>query len=116
MLLVTTDKAYSQLSGYVNSQHTGTWSDENLHAVKQIQLHDIKLGEYFTCLKAHSYQPQLRLHNSCFERIWYGIMKHPLSSASDNSVGISTRLKDKLPRSRGSSPWWGKRFPLFRNV
>jgi hypothetical protein len=42
-LLFTTDTAYFHLSGYVNSQNTRIWSDENPHAVHQILLHDIKM-------------------------------------------------------------------------
>jgi hypothetical protein len=43
-LLFITDEAYFHLSGYVNSQHTRIWSDENPHAVHQTPLHDIKIG------------------------------------------------------------------------
>jgi hypothetical protein len=43
-LLFITGEAYIHLSGHVNSQNTRIWSDENLHAVHQIPLHDIKIG------------------------------------------------------------------------
>jgi hypothetical protein len=43
-LLLITDEAYFRLSGYVNPQKTGIWSDENPHAVYQTPLHDIKIG------------------------------------------------------------------------
>jgi hypothetical protein len=41
-LLFITDEAYSRLSGYVSSQKTRIWSDENPYAVQQIPLHSIK--------------------------------------------------------------------------
>jgi hypothetical protein len=43
-LLFITDKAYFHLSGYVDSQNTRIWSDENPHAVHHIPLNDIKIG------------------------------------------------------------------------
>jgi inhibitor of nuclear factor kappa-B kinase subunit alpha len=43
-LLFITDEAYFHLSGYVNSQNTRIWSDENPRSVHQIPLHDIKIG------------------------------------------------------------------------
>jgi hypothetical protein len=43
-LLLIPDEAYVQLSGYVNSQNTRIWSDENTHPVIQIPLHDMKIG------------------------------------------------------------------------
>jgi hypothetical protein len=43
-LLFITDEAYFHLSGYVNSQSTRIWSDDNPHEVQQILLLDIKIG------------------------------------------------------------------------
>jgi hypothetical protein len=43
-LLLITDEAYFHLSGYVNSQNTRIWSDENPHAIHQIPQHVIQIG------------------------------------------------------------------------
>jgi hypothetical protein len=43
-LLFITDETYFHICGCVNSHNTRIWSDENLHAVHQISLHDIKIG------------------------------------------------------------------------
>jgi hypothetical protein len=43
-LLFLTYEAYFHISGYVNSQYTRIWSDENPHAVHQTPLRDIKIG------------------------------------------------------------------------
>jgi hypothetical protein len=46
-LLFITEEAYFHLSGYVHSQNTRIWSDENPHAVHQFPLHDMKIGVWY---------------------------------------------------------------------
>jgi hypothetical protein len=37
------DKAWFNVSGYINSQNSTYWSTENPHAVHEVPLHDLKV-------------------------------------------------------------------------
>jgi hypothetical protein len=40
------DEAWFSLSGYVNSQNNRYWSIENPHALSDVSLHDLRVGDW----------------------------------------------------------------------